>query len=302
MKNKLRELYKKRNEPYNISNPLLYFFIFFVDYALYIRYLLKNLKNHKYMKATRLLQNTMKDQNAFVFANGPSLNKLDLKKVKAYQQNLGYKIICVNSFLGKFSSQIIPDYYVISDPVYFGYNEDLLKEGRLEELKADLQLIEQYNITVFIPLAFQDRVNLKTNVYYFNDFELKWFNNNVTDITKPRAYLSMTAYKALAISTFLGFKNIYISGFDNNWFKSIEVDKENNMYYKNEHAINQACSGKHMVPKKESENIGSLLNSHSTLFLDLYKFPKNIINLDGESLLDAFTKESELDLNMNYKN
>lgn len=296
MKEKLKKLYKTRFEMHSISNPLLYFIIFSIDYTLYIKYLLSNLKKFKYLKATKYIKNTMKEQNAFVFANGPSLNKINLEKVKNYQKQFGYKLICVNSFIGKFSSKIIPDYYVLSDPVYFGYSEELISKERQEELKIDLKIIEEHNITVFVPLQFLDRFNLKTQVYYFNDFELKWFNNNIVDITKPRSYLSMTAYKALAISTFLGFKNIYISGFDNNWFKSIEADKDNIIYYLNEHAVDQACSGKHIVPKREAENIGSLLNSHSYLFLDLYKFPKNIINLDSESLVDAFSKENNLDV------
>ena len=141
---------------------------------------------------------------------------------------------------------MIPDFYVLSDPVYFGLDQELHTEETLKEIKIDLELIEKNNVTLFIPLKFKNKLNIKTNVYYFNDIELRRFNKNIIDITRPRNYLTMTAYKALSVACYLGFKKIYIAGFDNDYFKAIKVDKENRIYYKEEHYIEQWSSGKRL--------------------------------------------------------
>ncbi|MGJ0353774.1 6-hydroxymethylpterin diphosphokinase MptE-like protein [Aliarcobacter cryaerophilus] len=263
-----------------------------------MKYNIMNYKLNKELLNTKKLHNTMFKTNAFVFANGPSLSKIDLEKIKNLQKNEDYKVFCVNSFIRSFDQVIIPDYYILSDPVYFGEDIDLLKPGRYEELQEDLEKIEKYKITLFIPVqfkAFVDKKKIDTKIYYFNDYEFFW-SNNVVDILKPRSYLSMTAYKAIAIASYLGFNKIYICGFDNNWFKTIEVDENNSLFYYNNHASLQACSGKHFVKPNEARNIGNLLYQHSFLFNNLYNFPKNIINLDKESLTDAFVKKHNLDV------
>tara|TARA_B110000259_G_scaffold79434_1_gene93036 strand:+ start:6242 stop:7159 length:918 start_codon:yes stop_codon:yes gene_type:complete len=284
----------------NSSGPLSYVLLLTLDLFFFIKYSIKTLIISKHFKDTKALKDSFKNKNAFVLANGPSLKKIDLEKIKQRQKEFKSKVICVNSFIGKLNSKLIPDFYVLSDPVYFGLDQELHTEETLKEIKIDLELIEKNNITLFIPLKFKNKLNIKTNVYYFNDIELRRFNKNIIDITRPRGYLSMTAYKALSVACYLGFKKIYIAGFDNDYFKTIEVDKENRIYYKEEHYIEQGSSGKHLFSSSEglkqnqntqSENLGKLLLSLSYLFSDLDKFPKNIINLNEESLIDSFKKE-----------
>ena len=293
MLNGLKEYYKNHSY-YNRLSPLSYVFVFFIDLIILIKTSFKTFRNFKNFRDTKSLKNTFKDQNAFVFANGPSLNKVDLNKVKQLQQNSGNKVICVNSFISKLSHKLIPDYYVISDPVYFGFDQELHSKTVYKDVKEDLDLIEKYNVTVFIPLKFKNNFKINTKIYYFNDMEIRRFNRNITDITKPRSYLSMTAYKALAIAYYLGFKKIYISGYDNNYFKTIEVDKNNKIYYNENHAFKQDDNNQYNIDQHYSLNmkLGKFLLDLSYLFLDLYKFPKNIINLDEESLVDSFVKEN----------
>lgn len=294
MKKIFIRIYYKKKTIYKYHDPLSYFLIFILDYLLYLRYLIKNYKKLKELRKLESLRNSMKGKNAFVFANGPSLSLIDFKKVKYYQDILSYKVFCVNSFISK-TTEILPDYYVLSDPAYFGYDNNL-KEARLEEIKKDLYLLEKYKITLFVPLQFKDRINLNTQIYFFNDCELRWFNRNVVDITKPRSYLSMTAYKALAVACFMGFDKIYICGFDNNWFTTFKTDKFNRVYYINNHFINQGDDGICYCDENEGRHLGEILFNHSYLFSDLFNFPKNIINLDSNSLVDAFSKNHELDV------
>lgn len=91
---------------------------------------------------------------------------------------------------------------------------------------------------------------------------------------------------------FLGFKNIYIAGYDNNYFKTIEVDKNNKIHYLENHAFKQGGTDKYSYEKDKSLNLAKLLLIWSYSFLDLCSFPKNIINLDENSLIDAFKKHN----------
>jgi hypothetical protein len=279
----------------NSSSPLSYVLLLTLGLFFFTKYSIKTLIISKHFKDTKALKDSFKNKNAFVLANGPSLKKIDLEKIKQRQKEFKSKVICVNSFIGKLNSKLIPDFYVLSDPLYFGLDQELSTEETLKEIKRDLELIEKNNVTLFIPLKFKNKLNIKTNVYYFNDIELRRFNKNIIDITRPRGYLSVTAYKALSVACYLGFKKIYIAGFDNDYFKTFEVDKKNKLFFKDNHAYNQKTA-KFKINESEAKNMGELLILHSKLFSDLYRFPKNIINLDHESLVDAFEKSNKFSL------
>ena len=285
---KLKDFRSKSLYSHN-SNLFSFLFLFTIDLIHFINISIKTLFISKHFKKTKFLKNKFKNHNAFVLANGPSLKKIDLSKIKKRQEDFGDKVLCLNSFLGKLSSKLIPDFYVLSDPVYFGLDIELHGEITLKEIKKDLELIEKHKIPLFIPFKFKDNLNINTDVYYFNDVELRRFNKNVTDLTKPRCYKSMTSFKSLAIACYLGFKKIYISGFDNNYFKSVEVDEKNELSYLENHAFKQGDSDKFTFNKI---NLGIFLLSQSYTFSDFYKFPKNIINLDKDSLTDALKKKS----------
>jgi hypothetical protein len=266
--------------------------------------LLTDLNKLKELRKTSTLRNTMDHISAFVFANGPSLKKLDFFKVKKYQEE-GFKIFCVNSFIGDGTGLIfVPDYYVLSDPAFFGFFNELYEildkeaDKRIKEIKNNINALKNNkDIKLFVPIQYHRKLDMDNEIFYFNDIEYRWFNKNVYNIIYPRAYLSMTAYKALAIACFMGFKKVYICGFDNDYFKNITVDIENNLYYTNMHFKEQGDSKIRKVPHSEASNIAELLLGFSLLFEDLYKFPKDrIINLDNESLVDAFSKKHDLDV------
>lgn len=307
LKNNIKRKYKpyhKRKFSFSLFDNMIYFLL---DHFLLIKYLyliMSDVNKIKELKKTSFLRNTMKHTNAFVFANGPSLKKLDFFKVKKYQEE-GFKIFCVNSFIGDGTGlTFVPDYYVLSDPAFFGFfnelYENLGKEAdkRIKEIKNNINALKNNkDIKLFVPIQYHRKLDMDNEIFYFNDIEYRWFNKNVSNIIYPRAYLSMTAYKALAIACFMGFKKIYISGFDNDYFKNITVDIENNLYYTNMHFKEQGDSKIRKVTHSEASNIAELLLGFSLLFEDLYGFPKDrIINLDKESLVDAFSKKHDLDV------
>jgi len=302
IKKMLKGKYIQYHKRFFITNPLTYFNLFLLDHFMLIYYYIKNYRAmFSEFKKTYRLKNSMRGYKAFVFGNGPSLKRLDFKKVSKYQSEYGFKVFCINSFIGDGKNiDLVPDYYVLSDPAYFGFSEGISEERRLE-IEKNLEALSNFSsIDIFIPINFYGKLNLPNQIYYFNDCEYRWLIKQATNILLPRGYLSMTAYKALAIACFMGFDKIYILGFDNDWIKSLIVDDKNNIWYKNLHFKEQADTGIHLVKNEEAKNIAELLLSFSYLFEDLYLFPKDkIVNLDPLGLVDAFSKNHELDI---YKN
>lgn len=291
--------YHKRVDYHTKPYLLLYHLVF--DSAILIKnYILYFPQIISEFKRTRKFKNAYKRKNAFVFANGPSLRKIDFRKVEKYRRQEGFKLFGVNSFV-LLENKVIPDFYVLSDPAFFG-DFRYVNEKRKEEIVKTVKILSEQKIPLFVPINFakiikKSNIFRQNDIFFFNDFEFLWFNKNVSNILLPRAYQSMTAYKAISIALYMGFEKIYICGFDNNWFKFIEVNKENKIMYINEHFKNQADDGVRIVPSWEAKNLGELLHGFAMLFYDLYKFPRDkIINLDKESLVDAFSKKHNLDI------
>lgn len=253
--------------------------------------------NFHIIRKTKLLKTISCGKKAFVFANGPSLNKLDPHKILFYKR-AGYDIFAVNSYINsEFAKIVNPTHYVFSDPAHFGHNLHLLSEKRRKEVVEDVDKVRSCGAVLYVPIQYYNKMSYP-NKYAFCDAE-NIFNNNIT-ITKPRGYLSMTAYKALAIACYMGYDAIYISGFDNNYFKTISVDQDNLLYYNDIHFYGAPPSGDvRFRVTDEGGSIGELLYSHHFLFKQLEKFSGfPIINLDENSLVDAFSKKHNLDVDI----
>lgn len=254
-------------------------------------YLIYILLQRDNLKKTKELKNIKKGLRCFVFANGPSMNLLDAKKIGQYQ-NSGFDVICVNSYLlSDMADTVVPDYYVLSDPISFGASKNLVPDAVMDAQKKVIERVNDLNIPVFIPAQFTN--NSLKHYYIFNDLENR-FTSNINPI-KPRGYLSMTAYKALAIACYLGYDTIFICGFDNNYFKTFSVDENNDIYYVDKHYYDTGF--KRNVRPNKGEGLGNLLWEHHLLFKNLELFKKyNIINLNKNSLVDAFSKKHDLDV------
>jgi len=264
----------------------------FATYVLSIGYyLIYILPQRDNLKRTKELKNIKKGRRCFVFANGPSMNLLDVKKIEKYQ-NAGFDVICVNSYiLSDMADTVVPDYYVLSDPISFGASKNLVPDAVMNAQKKVIERVNDLNIPVFIPAQFTN--NSLKHYYIFNDFGNK-FTSNINPI-KQRGYSSMTAYKALAIACYLGYDTIFICGFDNDYFKSFSVDDNNDIYYIDRHYFDAGL--KRIVRPNKGEGLGNLLWEHHLLFKNLELFKKcNIINLNKNGLVDAFSKKHDLDV------
>jgi hypothetical protein len=253
----------------------------------------KIINRHEYERLVKL-RNSMKGRNAFVFANGPSLTILNPKKI----HTTGYDIFAVNGYLwSDFSKTAKPSHYVLSDPICF----ESIKKNHISTTNNDLpekyllllSELSKNDISLFIPMKYIKSTKPNNKTFGFCDIENE-LSPNITDITKPRGYLSMTAYKALAVALYLGYDKIYICGFDNDYFKHLESNKENEIFYIDKHFFD---SGKKINALGIAGSIGDYLYRDHFLFKHFSKFPSNsIYNLDTKSLNTCFNKNNDLDV------
>lgn len=278
------------NESHTISSDMKeYFATYILNMGYYFLYILPNRND---LKRTKLLKNTKKGKKCFVFASGPSINLLDINKIKKYQES-GFDVFCVNSYISyEMAKVILPDYYVLSDPASFGIRTEYATDEFHDDQKKRIDKLNKLNIPVFIPAHFIGS-NLIENYYIFNDFENR-FSRNI-DITRPRGYRTMTAYKALAIACFMGYNTIYICGIDNDFLNTILVDENNEVYMLYKHFCDLGIKLK--CTPAVGKGMGDLMWEYYRLFKNLELFTHhNIINLNKNGLIDTFSKKTDIDI------
>lgn len=244
------------------------------------------------LQQTRQLKQSKVNKQAIVLANGPSVGQLDPNKIARLQQEHGFDVFAVNSYISSpLADVVVPDYYLLSDPAFFHPEQHT---HLTERLQRDITLLTQKDIICFVPLEHYDRAPFKRKYGFYDRGNL--FLNKIT-ITGPRCYVSMTAYKALAAACYMGYSQIYICGFDNDYFLNLIVDEHNDMYYIDRHFYDKSGDQGTKVRDAHASSVGELLYSHHFLFKDLEKF-KNypIINLSQRGLVDCFPKQHSLDI------
>jgi hypothetical protein len=89
------------------------------------------------------------------------------------------------------------------------------------------------------------------------------------------------------------YKKIYILGFDNDQWKTIKVDKYNNIFNQGSHFYGNQTYYKFNLKIR----VGSILKKFAEIF-ENYELFKNykIINLDKNSLINSFSKKHNLNV------
>jgi hypothetical protein len=165
------------------------------------------------------------DKSAFVFANGPSLNAIDFNKIKKLTETGDYDLIAVNSFLSKSSNEIMPTYAVFADNLHF-------REDGGSQYSMDIDVCRRNSIPCFIPFQHQ-KLDDAFSIGY-NSFCDIYSKNTSNPFLSPGFY-GLTALHALRLAKYLGYKKIYICGFDNSYFKDFEVKNGGEMLIRHRH-------------------------------------------------------------------
>ena len=250
------------------------------------------LPHYGLLRRTQRLKGSKVGKQALVLANGPSVAKLDPAKISRLQRESGLEVFAVNSFISSPMADIVkPDYYLLSDPAFFQPDKF---PHLTDRLTRDMTRLAEADIPCFVPLERYNGVAFRQKYGYYDRGNL--FLNNIT-ITGPRSYISMTSYKALAAACFMGYSQIFICGFDNDYFLNVVIDEHNEMYYIDRHFYDKPGATPTRVRDTDAHSMGELLYSHHFLFKDLEKFQQYpIVNLSKDSLVDCFPKQHTLDV------
>lgn len=290
--NNLREILT-----YYRQHFLLWLYVFYVD-SLRRPFYKRRLRFKKLIS----LKDTKKGRVGIILANGPSINKISPKKLAAYISENQAEIFCMNYFVNSdFLKELGGvDYWVLSDPRHF----DLEDEQTIMAHKNARKYVRK---GLFLPELFENKTPDDFNKIVFNDMQGSCvFSNNINPVY-PRSYLTLTAYKAIALALHLNYDKVYIAGFDNTHILDIGCDAQNRIYRKKNHFYKTKDDsdlanrdykmglGKNEAPRQR--NMAQEVRAYSRLFGDLYRFSQyEIYNLDTDSLTDAFKKSDELDI------
>jgi len=171
------------------------------------------LKSKKIISKNSELKNIHLGERCFIIGNGPSINKQDIKLLK------NEFTFVVNEFHFHKDFKIIrPTYYCIIDEYYF-------KEENIRTLRAiENAVINSPDTTFFFPAFFKGFIEknklFKNNRKYYLAFKgsiLKTYPSVFLDISKPISGGNFVAFTCLFIAKYMGFKKIYLIGFDHDW-------------------------------------------------------------------------------------
>ncbi len=148
------------------------------------------------------LKNIHKGERCFIIGNGPSLNKLDLTQLKG-ETTFGVNAIYLNYEKMGF----YPTYYVVEDY--------LVAEDRKDEINEYSKSEYKFFGTYLEYVLKKDPKTLYMNVIinYDEPFE-PYFSKN---IARNLGVGGSVTYICLQLAYFMGFKEVYMIGFDHNY-------------------------------------------------------------------------------------
>jgi hypothetical protein len=243
----------------------------------------------KNLRALREISQSKNDREALLIGNGPSANTLNIDLVKRLQAEQSLDIFGIN-FCRDFcvKNGLEPDYIVLSDPHFINEPND----HRVIELI--FWLTKNKNITILVPMhwknIFLKNFLLENSVLYFNDLNLRGWSKNINPL-KPRGYISLTAYKSISLSAFLGYRKINMIGIDNSLYLKFSVDEHNTLWQESFH-FSENYHGRIDISRDFPRGTVDYFYSLSNCFLDLQMFKSlPVVNLDSRSVIDTFAKK-----------
>lgn len=241
---------------------------------------------------TKKIKGARINKDALIIAGGPSVNRLSIENVLLAQQSGQLDVFAVNYFTeGEIASRLIPDYFVLSDPIHKPNSKVVFKGVNSQDIWAKLSSWPQTKL--LLPHSW---LNLKMHIsneviVWFDDRELPgWLNSNSP--IRPRGYNSNTGLKAVACAIFMGYRNVFVVGLDNSLAKTIEVDGDNRLMEASSHFYDSESIIKEHRPHLYPRGVQDLLYDQSLSFVDLRKSfkSKNLFNIDTNSLTDVLPK------------
>ena len=223
-----------------------------------------------------------------VLANGPSLALLRPKEIIDLQNRRKIDIFAVYNFLlSPMAKKITPDFLCLSDPAHIPNSTD-------ESLHFWDAIRQRSETVLILPKHWHQFVvdnKIKNKCLFFDDRSLELWSKS-TSPTKPRGYMSLTALKGLAFATWLPYKQIFILGFDNSMYQTLNVDDQNRLWQGSNHAEGTANIDNTDMSKFYPNGVSDYFFDLSQIFINfkLFSKSKKVFNLDSVSVTDSFPK------------
>ena len=245
------------------------------------RYLRDTRPTKEILHPTKAAKSSKSGRQALILGNGPSLNRLNSQAVNTSKPD----VWVVNSFYNaKCADAISVTHYVISDRTHFTSETHYSKIINFIIKQEDITLVLPH----WAPKEFPDHQLFQFKHLFFDDRQKAAWSRNTSPI-KPRGYLSLTLYKALAFANFLGYEEILVLGMDNTEFVGYGSNVNNEFIFNGNHAFVDPKSIRNLSQDFLDGPAGAFIDIAHSL-ADLYRFNGPIKNLDPESLTTAFPK------------
>lgn len=239
------------------------------------------------------------DESLVIMGNGPSL-----KSVLEHSEVLaGRKLLAVNFFANAPEFvQTRPDFYVLCDPHFFDPEGDPNVDSLWRNLSA-----ASWPMTLFVPRAelrrAADRLSDASNIRLagYNPVGIEgpgWFErmafNARLAMPRPRNVL----IPSIMIGLWLGFKEIYLTGADHSWMKTIRVNESNEVVSVQPHFYDDNASEQERVASVyKGVHLHDVVRSFYVAFHSYFAISRyaahigaHIYNATPGSFIDAFPR------------
>lgn len=268
-------------------------YLLLVKFRIFLEWVIKRILQvgyrRKALRPLRHLVNSRTADAALIIGNGPSSNLLNWPCV-LNAQDQGLAVFAINFYpISQQFDVCRPDFLVLSDPQM---KPDALSDCRNTDLWLIIKMHSQ--IDIIVPVSWykilRKQKDIFNKIYYFDDIGMEGWTRNISPM-HARGYLALTAYKAMAVALYMGFRETNIIGIDNSMFQTISVDSDNKLTQEPNHFFAQGGKTSDLTkfyPKGISDYFYDV--SLCFYFLRHCFVSQSIINLDPTSLVDVFPK------------
>ncbi len=225
------------------------------------------------------LSNYKSSIEAFVFANGPSLNQICPQKLKEFLSS-GADLFVINGYYqAEIAKVCFPTHYILADPVYL---ENI--DGQLEPIMRYIKSVG--GVEIWVPCGRKlDSSIIEYGCNYFDSRTRRGFSRNLKP-SKPIGVSSITGHYALGLAELFGYRKVYIAGFDSSTYLYVTVDSNSKIVVeKNYHAYDSKNPQKVVLQYK---TMSEMLQDAAQGFDDLSKFSNGrFYNLASNTLVDS---------------
>lgn len=244
--------------------------------------------------------NSCKRKPLVILGNGPSLKETINKHIDRLHES---DTMAVNFAANAPEFKLLkPDYYILADPHFF----DNPADPNVDRLISNIQKSD-WRMTIFLPFGARRRCSLKNTewltVEYYNAIGVegfRWFTDvaykSRMAMPRPRNVL----IPAIMTGIGMGYKEIYLTGADHSWTKTLSVEDDNRVvsiqphFYKEDEREVRRISAEYLKHKLHSILYSFYLAFRSYHVIEDYASRKgiSIYNATPGSFIDAFERKS----------